>query len=636
LKIFLQEPVILNENPFNWLATVHHDGSQQYLSELYPALGSHVTIRLRMSANTPIHKVYMRLFPDGEQHFLEMHPTEHQLACQWWECQIQINQPIVHYRFILETGKHIWWYSAAGITAHDPLDNTDFKILADYQPPAWVFGSVFYQIFPDRFANGDLTNDPQPHEFNYFGHGPQTYPWGQPPQPEKPFPLVFYGGDLPGIEQKLPHLVNLGITGLYLNPIFVAYSNHKYDVVDYEQVDPHLGGDGSLIRLREALDKLGKRYILDIVPNHCGLWHAWFQQAQKDPQSPEADFFSFERHPDRYASWLGVWSLPKLNYQSKELRERIYAGPNSIFRRWLRPPFSADGWRVDVANMLARQGPSQLGHAIAREIRQAVKETRKDAYLIGENFFDVSPQLQGDQWDGVMNYAGLTIPLWHWLRGFQQGAWGFNGTIQASDPWPTDALAASLRLRMAVIPWAIHLQQFNLLDSHDTPRIRTIVGGNRALHHLAMVIQFTFPGVPCIYYGDEIGLEDDPALGSRGCMPWDQDNWDQETLQMYQKLIQLRKFSPAIQTGGFQWVTTEQDTFAYLRESTAQRMLIIAHRGLEPRPASTLAVYPAGFPDGVVLKEFFSGQAATIIDGSLLLPEQPQGASIWIESEEDQ
>ena len=228
---------------------------------------------------------------------------------------------------------------------------------------------------------------------------------------------------------------DLGINTLYLNPIFTAYSNHKYDVIDYDHVDPHLGGNEALVKLRQALDKRGMHYMLDIVPNHCGVWHPWFQAACSDPNAPEAEFFTFHDHPVDYESWLGHKALPKLNYRSRELRRRIYNSDDAVFRRWLRPPYAADGWRVDVANMLGRQGETQIGHKVARGIRRAVKETRRNAYLMAESFFDSSAQLQGDEWDGMMNYAGFTLPLWHWLRGFDQGAIGINlSLIHISEP----------------------------------------------------------------------------------------------------------------------------------------------------------------------------------------------------------
>ncbi|HSN75165.1 MAG TPA: alpha-amylase family glycosyl hydrolase, partial [Anaerolineae bacterium] len=284
----------------------------------------------------------------------------------------------------------------------------------------------------------------------------------------------------------------------------------------------------------------------------------------------------------------------------------------------------------DVANMLGRQGASQRGVDVARGIREAVKQTRPDAYLLGENFFDATAQLQGDQFDGVMNYAGFSKPLRHWLQGYRQGAWGMNDSITSPLPYPTTALADAWQSRLAAIPWAIALQQFNLLASHDTQRIQTQVGGNEALHRLAAAVLLAFPGVPSIYYGDEIGLNDLPRLGSRGCMEWDEGRWNRGLLDFYRTLIGLRRRSGALQRGGFQMLAVEPDSFAFQRATADERVLVIAHRGQEARPAGLLPVAHGGITDGARFVELWSGEEAQVIDGALSLPEQAQGATVWI------
>ena len=618
----------------DWLGSVHHDGSALYVSDPYPKLGDTVQVRLRVAVDAPLTAVYLRTFPDGEQALTPMQQTETAPPVQWWTAVLPITQPTTHYRFLLHAADGVWWVTANGPSAGVPLDKFDFRLLADYERVAWLETAVFYQIFPDRFHNGDPSTDPQPDEFEFRGHRPQTYPWVQPPPADQPHSIVFYGGDLPGITQKLDYLQQLGVDALYLNPIFTAYSNHKYDVADYDHVDPHFGGDAALITLRQALTARGMRYLLDIVPNHCGYWHSWFQAARENPDAPEAEFFTFSKHPDEYASWLGVWTLPKLNYRSAELRRRIYADENAVFRRWLRPPFAADGWRVDVANMLGRQGATQMGVEVARGIRRAVKETRADGYLLGENFFDATAELQdGEQWDGVMNYAGFGTPLLYWLSGYRQGAHGLQGQIETAVPWPTSALLETWQRYLAAIPWAVALQQYNLLGSHDTPRIRTLVGENDALHRLAVVVLMTYPGVPGFLYGDEVGLVDQPGLQSRGCMPWDEAAWHGDLLAFYREMVQLRKETAVLQTGGFQLLLAEWDTFAYQRESADERAIVIAHRAAVPRPAGPLPVAQGGIAEGTRFVEFFSGQEATVQNGALPLPPLPQGATLWLQSE---
>jgi alpha-glucosidase len=613
----------------DWLKTVNHNSSATYVSNPSPSLNETVIVKIRIGVEAPIRKVYLRTFPDGEQEITPMAQVDENALFSLWQAPMPINQSNAHYRFILEADDGVWAYTAAGPTAALPLDNTDFQILADYHSPAWLETAVFYQIFPDRFNNGEPSTDPQPDEFEFRGHRPQTFPWGEPPDPDQPFPIVFYGGDLPGITEKLDYIQDLGVNALYLNPIFTAHSNHKYDVTDYHNVDSHFGGNEALVALRQALSQRHMRYILDIVPNHCGYWHPWFQTAQQDPDAPEADFFTFYKRPDDYYSWLGVWMLPKLNYRSHELRRRMYEADDAVFKQWLQPPYSADGWRVDVANMLGRQGDIQMGTELVEGIRQAVKTTNPDAYLIGENFFDATTTLQGNEWDGIMNYSGLAIPLLAWLRGYYQGALGLDGAVTSPVPWPTAALAQTWQQYLASVPWRIALQQFNLINGHDTRRLRTEVGENDALQKLAAIVQFTFPGIPCLYYGDEIGMVEDEHLHQRGCMIWDESQWHHDLLAFYKELIKLRKETAVLQTGGFQILAVEPDTIAYQREGENGRFLIIAHRASTPRPAGELHVSHGGIADGTHFVEHFSKREAIVKNGALPLPALPQGATIW-------
>lgn len=262
--------------------------------------------------------------------------------------------------------------------------------------------------------------------------------------------IEFFGGDLQGIIQRLNYIEDLGASALYLTPIFTSPSNHKYDVENYREVDPHFGGNAALIALRQTLDERGMKLMLDMVPNHCGATNPWFLAAQADPAAPTADFFTFYRNSAEYESWLGVGSLPKLNYHSQRLRETMYAGEDAIMRYWLRPPFRIDGWRLDVANMLARQGESQFEHKVGRGIRRAIKQEAPHAYLIGENFYDGTPQLQGDELDATMNYRGFSLPLLHWLVGFEIGSPRHSQKTPSPDRGTGDTMAGlSVRYSLA-------------------------------------------------------------------------------------------------------------------------------------------------------------------------------------------
>jgi alpha-glucosidase len=611
----------------HWTHSIHHDGSMVYVSPGPYTLGQTITIRLRAGIDAPLDQVFLSTCPDGEQLVTPMLPTEQDSVCRWWEVDLKLQMAKTNYRFYLVTSAGVWWYNAAGMQPYTPPDTNDFKLLAGYQAPAWVQDSVFYQIFPDRFADGDPGNNVQTGEYDCYGRSVVAREWNEPPSPRPAKLMDFYGGDLQGIIQRLDYLTDLGVSALYLTPIFTSPSNHKYDVADYRQVDLHFGGDAALVALRQALDERGMRLMLDITPNHCSSIHPWFLAAQSDPEAPTAEFFTFEKRPDKYATWLGVRSLPKLNYRSQRLRDEMFAGNDAIMRYWLRPPFRIDGWRLDVANMLGRQGENQFDHKIGRHLRRAIKSEKPEAYLLGENFYDASPYLQGDELDASMNYRGFLFPLLHWLAGFDMigatfGSWNTRPLLS------TESLAAQWQFFLAVVPWQIAVQQFNLLDSHDTPRFQTVLNEDAALIRLAVTLLFTYPGVPSIYYGDEIGLTGRNDPDSRRTMPWNPDRWNGELRDFYRTLIALRRESPALRRGGYQLLYAAGDTLAFMREAPEERLLIVARRGDDE--LETLPVSHGGLADGVRLCELFSGLETTVSGGELSLNGCPDvGASVW-------
>ncbi len=592
-------------------------------------MGEIVQVRLHTPPGAPLRRVILRTIPNGEQQFTQMRPFGEQDGLQVWTAEMTVREKRMPYRFILETDETLWWFNALGASLQMPFELFDFKLLADFPEIPWLKSTVFYQVFPDRFANGDPTNDPADGPIGYRNYTRRTYAWGETPAGLRT-EMPFYGGDLQGITQKLDYLQSLGVNALYLNPVFSAYTNHRYDVSDYYQVDPVLGGDAALIRLREALAQRGMRYILDIVPNHCGVGHTWFQTACADPASPEASFFFFKNHPADYTSWMGFGSLPKLNYKSLELRERMYAGPDAVFRYWLKPPFSADGWRVDVANMLARSDAEQYDREVLPGIRQAVKETNPEAYIVGENFYEAASQLQGDAWDGVMNYTGFTNPLAYWLMPFSLDAIGWKENLVSQTRWDTQTLVNAWREHLAAIPWAVALQQLNLLDSHDTARIRSVLHGSDALVRLAAILQFTFPGVPCLYYGDEIGLADEEGFGSRNCMPWDAELWDLDLLNFYRRLVSLRKESRVLSEGAFEPLYWQQDLLICQRFLADERILVTANRADQTLPPHTASPLHGSLGGGQTYRGLFGGQTLRVAAGKLHLPELPQGGEIWL------
>jgi alpha-glucosidase len=246
---------------------------------------------------------------------------------------------------------------------------------------------------------------------------------------------------------------------------------------------------------------------------------------------------------------------------------------------------------------------------------------------MAENFHDATAQLQGDQWDGVMNYDGFTFPLRFWMNGYSEVVPAIDEPLTDSN-WSTESLVAMWRGRLGAIPWAIAKQQYNMLGTHDTDRIRSAVKENDALHRLAVAIQLTFPGIPALYYGDEVGMVDLPCLKSRGCMIWDETRWNKPLRDFYRDLIHLRRNSSALQRGGFQILAAEADTVAYQRESADERLIVIAHRAKTPRPAGALPVAHGGIADGTSFVDRATGDHYVVREGALSLPPVAQGAII--------
>lgn len=618
------------------LASIFHSALPPYVLGK-TAIGETVTLRLRASAELPVSKVILRCTPEGEEVLLPLRRAADKAGVQWWEVEVTLNVPQFDYRFLVFTENGPYWLAAGGCTRYTPVDYTNFKLICLHHLPDWVPEAVFYQIFPDRFCCGDDSLSVKPGEY-YLGRDPVEKWEKERFSAEKAGNHVFYGGDIPGIISRLDYLQELGITALYLNPIFTAPSNHKYDVADYYHVDPHLGGDAALIDLRRELSRRGMRLVLDIVPNHCGNQNAWFKAAQRSLHAPEADFFTFRRHPDDYECWLGVDTLPRLNYANQLLRERMYEGDQAIMRYWLRPPYSIDGWRIDVANMLGRRGRHQLGHKVGRAMRRAVKEENPEAWILGEHFFDGTSHLQGDELDASMNYRGFTVPLLQWLCGCNYEAFKSeqSGQERLSADFsylPTADFIRQLEQFRAAVPERVAVGQFNLLDSHDTPRFYTMAHNSAELFRIALVFLFTYQGVPCVYYGDEIGMGGGGDPDCRRPMEWNREKWDLRIWHFYQRLIALRRSSPALQKGCLQMIAHPYGV-VYLRESGDERWLIALNRGdaaVNGSDGCSVDVRCAGIAEGTRWQEVFTAVESAVQNGRLPAVPEGTGAAVWRE-----
>ena len=617
------------------LGSLHHDGSERYVVPCAGVdpdrlrIGDRLRLRVRAAPDAPIERILLRWTPDGEQVFVPMVDADAEPAARWWEVELELTMPSTGYRFLALTADGPRWLNGTGIHTATPTDRDDFVLVAGYDPPRWLADRVVYQIFPDRFANGDPANDVQDGAWTYRGQTARHRPWDGRPSRDMSGIVEFFGGDLQGIADHLDHLVDLGVGALYLTPIFDTRSNHGYDIVDYEHVAPHLGGDDALVALRGATRERDLRLILDIAPNHLGVEHPWFRAAQADPAAPTASYFVFHAHPDDYASWLGVASLPKLDYRSGDLRTAMYGGPDGVLRRWLRPPYAVDGWRIDVANMLGRLGPDQLGPEVARGMRAAVKAEQPDAYLLGEHAYDATDHLAGDQWDGVMDYWGFQRPVLDWLVGIE--LWShMTGRVVRADRSASADLAATMTAFRAAMPWAVARHQLALLDSHDTPRIKTMLDDDEGPIRAAFGLLLTGVGVPCLLYGDEIGMDGEDDRDTRRPMPWDRAAWDLDRLAFVRELVHARTSTPALHRGGFQVLETGTDHLAYLRDTDASWAVVVACRGPIARPAGGLDVGRGAIPDGTTFRERLTGARAMVTGGQLGLPETPPGVALWL------
>jgi neopullulanase len=459
--------------------------------------------------------------------------------------------------------------------------------------PEWVRDAVFYQVFPDRFARSGRVDPPGPLEA-----------WDVPPTKHG-----FKGGDLYGVAERLGYLRDLGVTALYLNPIFASASNHRYHTYDYLAVDPLLGGDAALRELLDAAHARGMKVVLDGVFNHAsrGFW-PFNHVMECGLDSPYVDWFHVNRehlatgrplhafpedslqlavagnewaevHRDGilsyqslgYRAWWDLPALPKLNTDNPHVREYLFG----VAEHWIR--FGADGWRLDVAAEIDDDD-------FWREFRRRVKAIDPEAYIVAEIWHEDHRFLQGDQFDAYMNYplaeAAISFAAGRHLDERVVGQHSELAATCRRDDGPT--FLGRLAHATACYDPAINAVQLNLLGSHDTPRVRTMCGGDRDAVRLATLIQMTVGGAPCIYYGDEIGMtgEQDPL--SRAAFPTDEQAWDHELLAFFRGAVELRHRHPALRRGELAPAGADGSAAAYRRGDDADTFVIALNAGDEP------------------------------------------------------
>ncbi|MAT45713.1 MAG: alpha-glycosidase [Anaerolineaceae bacterium] len=496
----------------------------------------------------------------------------------YWFTAVKPHWKRIRYGFILEKGdQEILYGSRAFIDLKQKPEqkfstsnyfNFPYLNFEDvFTAPQWVKDTIWYQIFPERFADGNSSNNPD-----------GVTAWGDDDNENI---YNFYGGDLKGVLDSLDYLQELGITGIYFTPIFKSPSSHKYDTTDYYQIDPAFGTNELFKEVVDAAHQRGIRVMLDAVFNHCGWLHAYWQDVIKyGKQSKYYDCFLIHGDPVinfpfeegkyptttpeqrsnlNYSTFAFVPVMPKWNTDHPLVKEHLLGA----VRYWTEE-YGVDAWRLDVSN--------EVSHDFWREFRKMVKAINPDVYILGENWDNSNPWLQGDQFDGVMNYE-LMYPIWN-LLGTEAFAFEQFGVTQYQE---------SINKLLVSYPKNNLMYMYNLVDSHDTDRILSVCGGSVDKVKQAYLLQFTFTGAPSIFYGSEVGLGG--AKGHfRRCMIWDKNQQNQDLQQFVRRLVQLRKEHPCLQVVDLEWLSVDenQQTFIFKKQTDQESVFVFINHNPEP------------------------------------------------------
>lgn len=501
----------------------------------------------------------------------------------YYQADLELTDTRIGYYFKIKGEGESFCYTEAGFLEEFP-DDMSYCYFFQYpyinkadvhKEPAWTKDAVFYQIFVERFFNGDEENSPK-----------DLVPWDSEPRPKS-----FFGGDLRGILKKLDYLEELGINGLYLTPIFESPSNHKYDTVDYREIDKYFGDKETFKELVRKSHEKGIRIILDAVFNHCSEYFPPFQDVkEKGKASPYRDWFFIEdypvsKNPLNYQTFGYVSYMPKLNTSNTEVKEYLF----DTVRYWMEE-FDIDGWRLDVSD--------EIDHCFWREFRNTVKRIREDAIIIGENWHNAYPWLMGDQFDSVMNYPVTKLCLDYFARNII-GAKAFEEGL------------STLLMRYAD---QVNEAMLNLLDSHDTERFLYTCKENKGYLRNAAAFLFGYTGIPCTYYGTETGMTGAYDPGCRRGFDWEQEHWDQDLYDYYKKLIQIRKEEKALKYGTISFHSRD-DLFVMKRSFEKETIYIVINNTGEEK------FLELSENEGVAVKELLSGEDTEVNkDNSFFVP----------------
>lgn len=592
----------------NELDAFFSDGTAEFRTPTFVKPNDTITVRIRTPKNLVKAPLLISDFMESET-TLERE-TE---RFSYYACSFTVPEGSLKYGFKIMYDNRFYYYTRTGLK--DYFDwNDSFDIFPGFSIPDWALGSVMYQIYTDRFYNGGKGNDVFSGEYYYAGQAVErVYDWNAPVADLDV--ARFYGGDIPGILKKLDYLQDLGVETIYLNPIFVSPSNHKYDCQDYDYIDPHLttvvkdvGSEGvyghnpyvtrtTFLENLEAsnaffanfcreVHKRGMRIILDGVFNHCGSFNKWMDRdgyysnntgaeagAYQSKESKYRSFFKFSdpENPNSYEGWWGFDTLPKLNYEeSEELCQYIC----DIGAKWVSDPYNVDGWRLDVAADLGHS--EEFNHKFWKRFRKAVKAANPEAIILAEHYGNPSAWLRGDEWDTIMNYDAFMEPITWFLTGMEKHSDDFKDYMLNN----TDNLVGALFGNMRTFTTGSLYCAMNELSNHDHSRFLTrtnhYVGrvqklgadaASRDIHKEvfaeAVFFQMTWPGNPTIYYGDEAGQVGFTDPDCRRTYPWGRE--DQNLIKLHKELTRIRRNNPVLKKGSVKMLTTEYGMFSFAR-----------------------------------------------------------------------
>lgn len=609
------------------------DTSAEYVIPEEPEPYSEVTIRFRTARNN-VDRIF--LVSGGQKHLMVR--VESNNDFDYYAYVMRLDDQKVSYYFEVQTGRITGIFDMRGLV-QEVNEYYDFIIIPGFHTPDWAKGAVMYQIYTDRFCNGDPSNDVLTNEYCYIGEPVhRVEDWGR--YPAQMDVREFYGGDLQGVLDKMDYLQELGVEVIYFNPLFVSPSNHKYDIQDYDYIDPHLGkivsDEGELLPDGQRENRFASRYIdrvtnkanleasnemfaqvvaeahrrgmrviLDGVFNHCGSFNKWMDReriyenaegydkgAYVSADSPYRNYFDFHNqaawpYNNSYDGWWGHDTLPKLNYEgSQELMDYVL----HVAKKWVSPPYNVDGWRLDVAADLGHS--QEFNHHFWQEFRKAVKEANPEAIILAEHYGNTRDWLQGNEWDTVMNYDAFMEPITWFLCGVEKHSDEFRGDLLGN----YDAFKGAMNYHMSRFLRPSIDVSMNELSNHDHSRFLTRTnrkvgrlhtmgadaadqGVDKGIFRQAVVFQMTWPGAPTIYYGDEAGVCGWTDPDNRRTYPWGHE--DKELIQFHKDMIRIHKSYEALKSGSVLYLHGGHKILCYGRFTDNKQVVVIMNTNYE-------------------------------------------------------